>query len=78
MTIGAIPAAWGDSQVPDDARCDSTHESVTLRFRDLLVALMQSKVKQLAWIDDFQDDPVVVTRDLYEVIVALQQYRRAG
>ena len=79
MTIGAISEPWGDSHLHLTAKqSNASHEPVTLRFRDLLVALMQSKVKQLAWIDDFQDDPVVVTRDLYEVIVALQQFRRAG
>lgn len=78
MTIAAISEAWCESPSPAAPQSDAAHEQVTLRFRDLLVAVMQSKVKQLAWIDDFQDDPVVVTRDLYEVILALQQFRRAG
>lgn len=79
MTIGAVSEPWVESQLPAAAsQSNAAQEPVTLRFRDLLVALMQSKMKQLAWIDDFQDDPVVVTRDLYEVIVALQQFRRAS
>ncbi|MFN7732415.1 MAG: hypothetical protein ACK5OB_10960 [Pirellula sp.] len=79
MTIGAISEPCIESQLPTaESQSNAAHEPVTLRFRDLLMALMQSKMKQLAWIDDFQDDPVVVTRDLYEVIIALQQFRRAS
>jgi hypothetical protein len=35
-------------------------------------------MKQLAWIDDFIEDPVVVTRDLHDVLSAFQQFRRAS
>ena len=52
--------------------------TVTMTLRDILEVLFHSKMKQLAWIDDFIEDPVVVTRDLHDVLSAFQQFRRAS
>ena len=51
---------------------------VTLRVQDVVAALSQSMGKNLAWIDDFKDDPIVVTQDLYEVLLAFQRIRRVA
>ena len=52
--------------------------TVTMTLRDILEVLFHSKMKQLAWIDDFVEDPIVVTRDLHDVLSAFQQFRRAS
>ena len=58
------------SMVPSDR--------VTVRVRDLTAGLRAMATMQLAWLDDLGDDPVVLTRDFYEVFLACQQMRRAG
>lgn len=51
---------------------------VSLRVQDVVVALSQSMGKNLAWIDDFKEDPIVVTQDLYDVLLAFQRIRRVA
>ena len=55
-----------------------TFESVTVRIRDIMPALLQSSVNRLNWVNDFADDPVVITRDLYEVLLTYQEMKRAA
>jgi len=51
---------------------------VTLRVADLLTAIRACLSHQAAWIDDFRDDPIVVTHDLYDVLLAYERMRRAA
>lgn len=52
--------------------------TVTIRVRDLIPAFREAVSNRLAWIHDFQDDPIVVSKDMYEVLIALQNIRRAA
>jgi hypothetical protein len=52
--------------------------TVTLRVRDLLPALQHAVSNRLSWVKDFEEDPVVVTPDLYEVLLTLQRMKRAA
>jgi len=54
------------------------HERVTVRVRDLAQGLRAMAAIQLAWLDDLGDDPVILTRDFYEVFLVCQQVRRAA
>ncbi len=56
----------------------ATFETVSVRVRDIVPALLQSSVNRLNWVSDFADDPVVITRDLYEVLLTYQQMKRAA
>lgn len=53
-------------------------ERVTVRVRDLAQGLRAMAAIQLAWLDDLGDDPVILTRDFYEVFLVCQQVRRAA
>ena len=55
-----------------------TFETVAVRIRDIMPALLQSSVNRLNWVSDFADDPVVITRDLYEVLLTYQQMKRVA
>lgn len=57
---------------------NSTPNMVTVRIRDLLPALQNGVANKLSWVRDFEDDPVAITQDLYEVLIAWQQMRRAA
>ena len=72
----------GDSVAVDsnlDAPCvTNSTESVTLRLKDILPALNQAASNRLSWVRDFEDDPIVVSRDFYEVLLTYQSMKRAG
>ena len=53
-------------------------DAVTVRLKDLLPALAQAHSKRLSWVRDFEEDPVVVTRDLYEVLLTLERLKNAA
>ena len=55
-----------------------TVETVTVRIRDIMPALQQSSANRLGWVIDFADDPVVITRDLYDVLLTYQRLKRAA
>ena len=53
-------------------------ESVTVPLSDVFPLLAEAARSRRAWLSDFADDQITISQDLYEVIVAYQQYRRPG
>jgi hypothetical protein len=51
---------------------------VTVRVRDVLPALVEAIKQRKTWVEDFQDDPIAITRDLYEVLLAADRYKRSA
>lgn len=49
--------------------------TVTVRAGEILATLAEAMQNQRAWIEDFQDDPMTITADLYDVILAYQNLR---
>jgi hypothetical protein len=49
--------------------------SVRIRLGDLFPLLAQAHRGNYLWLNDFEDDEVLVTQDLYEVIKAFRAYR---
>lgn len=72
----------GDSVAEDanpEAPCPANStDSVTLRLKDILPVLKQASANRLSWVRDFEDDPIVVSRDFYEVLLTYQNMKRAG
>lgn len=56
----------------------STEPSVTMRLAELLPLLIEATEANRAWVQDFSDDKVAVSQDLYEVILAYGTMRRAA
>lgn len=56
----------------------ASSDQVRVCVRDLVRGLQGMASSQLAWLDDFGDDPIVLTRDFYEVFVTCQQIRRSA
>jgi len=42
---------------------------------EILPALTDAMNTHRAWLDDFAEDPIVITADLYEVLLAYQELR---
>jgi hypothetical protein len=55
----------------------SEPETVTIRLCDMLPSLTAASAR-LAWVNDFADDPVVITKDLYEVLLTYQRSKNAA
>ena len=51
-------------------------DSVTVSLGEILPLLADAVRNERTWLADFETDPVTISTDLYEVILAYQHYRR--
>jgi hypothetical protein len=51
-------------------------DSVRLTLGEVLPLLAEAARSQRAWVDDFADDEITISSDLYEVLLAYQHFRR--
>lgn len=49
---------------------------VTVPLAEVLPLLADAANSKRTWLEDFEDDEVTITTDLYEVLLAYQYYRR--
>lgn len=60
----------------DDREFESPQEAtVRIRLGDLFPLLVQAHRGKHIWLEDFEDDEVCITPDLYEVLTAFRCYR---
>lgn len=52
------------------------HNEVTLPLGEVLPLLIDAVKNGRQWVDDFSDDQITISSDLYEVILAYQHFRR--
>ncbi len=57
------------------SRSSENQQKMTVSLAEILPALTDAVNSDRAWLEDFIDDPVVVTTDLYEVLLAYQDLR---
>jgi ribosomal protein S8 len=50
--------------------------TVTVPASEVLSTLADAIQQNRAWLDDFKDDEMTISTDLYEVILAYQHYHR--
>lgn len=61
---------------PEDELRDEVHApSVPIRLADLYPLLAQAYRDNYVWLRDFEDDQMLVSRDLYEVVRAFSNCR---
>ncbi len=63
---------------PDDSHGSLQAPSVGVRLGDLLPLLAAAQRGNYLWVQDFLDDEVRITPDLYEVLNTFRTYRPAG
>jgi hypothetical protein len=51
-------------------------QTVTVPLGDVLPLLADAHRQQRVWVNDFLDDEITISSDLYEVLIAYQHYRR--
>lgn len=49
---------------------------VTVPLKDILSTLTEAMQRRRGWVQDFEEDEVTISTDLYEVILAYQHYHR--
>jgi hypothetical protein len=59
----------------DSTYADAAAPTVSVRFGDLLPLVALAQKKNYLWLQDFQDDEVRITSDLYDVLRAFRSYR---
>ncbi len=76
-----------DDRTEHDAKSSSTDKShvlfnrvvgearVAISVRELLPLLADAWQNKRAWLNDFDGDRVIVSQDLYEVLLAYKRYR---
>lgn len=51
-------------------------QDMTLPLGEVMPLLMDAARGRRAWLDDFSDDQITISSDLYEVLLAYQHFRR--
>jgi hypothetical protein len=51
-------------------------DTVTVSLGEVLPLLADAVRNERTWLGDFEEDPITISTDLYEVILAYQHYRR--
>jgi hypothetical protein len=67
-----------DSDRPVIDSPSRVREEVNVPFGDLLPLIADAVNTRRAWLDDFQDDRVTISADLYEVLMAYRQLRSSA
>ena len=58
------------------AETSERQNAVTVSVAEVMPLLIDAIESQRTWLDDFSDDDVTISMDLYEVLLAYQHYRR--
>lgn len=69
-----------ESQEPTDARRHRKHvdRRVNVRLKDVLPLFVEASAKHRMWLDDFGDDQLSISNDLYEILLAYRAMQRAA
>jgi hypothetical protein len=59
----------------DDTAAPVAEQPVSVRLADVSRALLDAARRNRAWLDDFADDEVQVSSDLYEILAAYIRMR---
>jgi hypothetical protein len=49
--------------------------TITVSVGDVVPLLADAVASRRTWLTDFEDDPITISADLYEVLLAYQYYR---
>lgn len=52
------------------------HPSITVNVGEVLPLLADAVASRRTWLEDFADDEITISADLYEVLLAYQYFRR--
>jgi hypothetical protein len=59
----------------DAQAAPATSTQVTIRLEEVFPILAEALTQRRGWLDDFADDRVTISSDLYEVLLAYEHHR---
>jgi hypothetical protein len=75
MARSALRIYYGPEKVSSKSAKPVDDNTATVRLSEILPLLADAVNNRRTWLRDFNDDPVTITTDLYEVILAYQHCR---
>ncbi len=76
MVRSALKVYFGPEEHSDILRHPAAVETVNVSLREILPVLVEAMNTRRGWVNDFADDDLAISTDLYEVIAAYQSYRK--
>ncbi len=65
-----------DLQTIQEEPFEARPQTVTVALGDVLPLLADALRSKRSWVEDFHEDEVTITSDLYEILMAYQHFRR--
>ena len=65
-----------EAQIAAAQQVDCNEDTVKLPLAEIFPLLADAVRSGRTWLEDFEDDEVTISNDLYEVLLAYQHYRR--
>ena len=76
MALSKLRIYYGPQHESSTTVADESRDSVKVTLAEIFPLLADAVRSDRTWIDDFADDEITISSDLYEVILAYQHYRR--
>jgi hypothetical protein len=76
MNRSSLRVYYGPEKVRASVAQPVEENTATVRLSEILPLLADAVNNHRTWLRDFNNDPVTITTDLYEVILAYQHCRR--
>jgi hypothetical protein len=78
MAYSRLRVYYGPSEAEHSEFASPPPHKVTIPLGDVLPILADALRDRRGWVDDFLDDEITISTDLYEVLLAYEHYRRSG
>jgi hypothetical protein len=76
MARDRLRVYYGPEEVVTENLPPSARQMVTVPVGEVLPLLLEACRTKRGWLEDFADDEITVSSDLYEVLLAYQHFRR--
>ena len=76
MVRNRLRVYYGPDEVLAELPEGSARPMVTVPLKDVLPLLVEAVRTRRPWLEDFSDDELTISSDLYEVLLAYQHFRR--
>lgn len=76
MARNRLRVYYGPEEPLTITEASSARQMVKVPVGEVLPLLLEAARSQRAWLDDFSEDEMTISSDLYEVLLAYQHFRR--
>jgi hypothetical protein len=76
VSVSGLRVYYGPEDVLTSEQESSARQMVRVPVSEVLPLLLEACRTKRAWLEDFSDDELTISSDLYEVLLAYQHFRR--